>query len=269
MKNLIRKNCLLALALMVGAASVSARADEKAPVTSRSNLRIALYADEGSKKGGDAVETCLLKGSLNLYKCTRVTAEEIRNGVLKDFDVIVCGGGSGSKIGNTLEEEGREQIRSFIRNGGGYIGICAGAYLATSDYTWSLHVLNAKVIDRQHWARGGGKVILTMSEEGQKTLGTPAEVECRYNQGPLLGPDTKPDLPAYTPLATYKTEINKDNKAPPGIMIGTTAIARAEYGQGRVMAISPHPESTAGLDGIIRAAMNWVGKIENPVASAR
>ena len=40
-------------------------------------------------------------------------------------------------------------------------------------------------------------------------------------------------------------------------MRGTTAIASAAFGKGRVICISLHPESTNGLDGVIRRAVNW------------
>ena len=47
-------------------------------------------------------------------------------------------------------------------------------------------------------------------------------------------------------------------RAPSGVMIGTTAMARAMYGQGHVLLISPHPERSEGLDGVIRAAIAWI-----------
>ena len=48
--------------------------------------------------------------------------------------------------------DGRRAILDFIKNGGGYVGICAGVYLASSHYSWSLGILNAKVVDGEHWA---------------------------------------------------------------------------------------------------------------------
>lgn len=236
------------------------------PVAER-QLRVALYADEGSKTGGDNVEKCLAVEP-DGFVTRRVTAAEIRAGVLKDFDVFVAGGGRGSKTAEALQPEGREMVKKFVADGGGYVGICAGAYLASSDYPWSLHILNAKVLDRKHWNRGSGDVRLTMSEAGRKTLGVDSgEIECNYNQGPLLAPDEKPDLPAYVPLATFATEIAK-NGAPSGVMIGTTAIAKSTFGGGRVVAISPHPEKSMTHNEIIRRAIAWVGKADGQAVPA-
>ena len=38
---------------------------------------------------------------------------------------------------------------------------------------------------------------------------------------------------------------------------GKTAIAAGRFGDGRVLAISPHPERTAGLDSVVPAAVRW------------
>jgi glutamine amidotransferase-like uncharacterized protein len=175
-------------------------------------------------------------------------------------DVLIHPGGSGGKQGNNLAEAGRERVRAFVRRGGGYIGICAGAYLATCDYAWSLHILDAKVIDKQHWARGNDPVDVAISDEGRKLLEAPSGTcSILYFQGPLLAPASNPDLPDYETLGTYDGEVAK-NGAPKGVMKGTTAIACAPFGDGRVLCFSPHPEKTAGLEGFITRAINWVAK---------
>ena len=180
------------------------------------------------------------------FEVQRVDPASIRAGVLTNLNVLIMPGGSGSKQATNLETSGREAIQQFVKNGGGYVGVCAGAYLASSHYSWSLNLINAQVIDRQHWARGKGNVILTLTHLGEKALGHPeSEVEVYYGQGPLYGRGTNDTLPAYEELAIYKTEVAKENVpagVPMGVMLGTTAIARSEYGKGRVICFSPHPE---------------------------
>lgn len=204
------------------------------------------------------------------FQCQLITPKEIRQGKLQHFDVLIMPGGSGSKQGKNLEASGREKIREFVRNGGGYVSFCAGSYLATNDYDWSLGLLNAKVLDRKHWARGNGKVQLDLTAEGQKTLKhKDAEVTVYYHQGPLLAPGTDRSLPPYEPLATFKTEIAK-NGAPKGIMLGTTAIARSVFGKGRVVCFSPHPESKTGPNSFVVHAVRWSAEMtrtKNPAKS--
>ena len=60
-------------------------------------------------------------------KLTRITTEGILDGKLSEVDVLIHSGGSGSKQGNDLGEEGRKLVHQYIDQGGGFLGICAGA----------------------------------------------------------------------------------------------------------------------------------------------
>jgi glutamine amidotransferase-like uncharacterized protein len=216
-------------------------------------IRLALYEDAGASPNKLVP---LLEGVPTL-KVKRVTAEQIRNGALDEVDVLIHPGGSGGKQGNTLAEEGRKRVRAFVERGGGYVGICAGAYLATCDYAWSLHILDAKVIDKQHWARGNGPVEVSLSDSGKSLLAAPAQsCSILYFQGPLLAPAANPDLPDYQLLGTFESEVRKEG-VPGGVMKGTTAIAASTFGKGRVFCFSPHPEKTPGLEPMVTRAITW------------
>lgn len=231
-------------------------------------LRVAIYRDDGSPEAsGAAVENCLKVSPF--FKCKLVDAQAIRDGVLNDADVLVQPGGSGSGQAKALEKTGRDKIVEFVKDGGGYVGICGGAYLGTSYYSWSLHLLNAAVVDREHWARGKGMVKLQLTPAGKDLFAEKIDViDCLYHQGPLLAPDDKPDLPAFEPLAVFQTEIAL-NGAPKGVMIGTTAMARGMFAKGHVILISPHPEKTDGLDDIVRRAVDWSGNQPPATADAQ
>jgi glutamine amidotransferase-like uncharacterized protein len=231
-------------------------------------IHVAIYQDGGTPDLSAQVVDNALKISPS-FVTKRVDADDIRNGALDGMDLLIQPGGSGSAQARTLKPEGCEKIKAFVKNGGGYVGICAGSYLASSYYPWSLHLLNADVVDSKHWARGRGNVQLKLSDTGKTMLDLSAdEVECMYHQGPLLAPGHEKGLEPYEPVATFATEVAK-NGAPPGIMLGTTAIARGIYGKGHVVAISPHPEKTDGLDNIVRRVAEWaatgeVGNVHAP-----
>lgn len=229
------------------------------------SIWVAVYDHSGGTARGPKALASILTESAG-FKCITIRPEEIREGRLAAFDVLIMPGGSGSKQAAMLGEEGREIIREFVRGGKGYVGICAGSYLASSDYEWSLHLLNAKVFDRAHWARGTGQVKLTLSAAGQSLLRhEEPEVDVYYGQGPLLVPDDKPELPAFEVLASYASEIAKKG-APTGVMVGTTAIARAPYGDGRVLCYSPHCEVSSGPRHMIVAGILWASGKQAPVA---
>lgn len=217
-------------------------------------IRVGVYQDIGSGRSlVDLLETLKKFDNVTVQK---LMAADIQAGALADIDVLIHPGGSGGKQGRNLGEAGREKIRRFLHDGGGFIGICAGAYLASADYSWSLDILDAKVIDRKHWARGTGTVVIGLSEEGFLRSDR-QELKIFYGQGPLLAPGNKLDIEDYHAVATFKTEIAK-NGAPKGVMVGTTAIAQGKFGQGRVVCFSPHPEMTEGLDDLVRQAIEHV-----------
>jgi glutamine amidotransferase-like uncharacterized protein len=227
-------------------------------------LRVVIYDDGGAPdRSFEFVDKNLKMGNPKDYSIRKIKGEDVRSGILDSADVVVFPGGSGSAQAKSLEPTGREKVREFVKNGGGYMGICGGSYLATSYYPWSLNIVNAAVVDRKHWARGRATLRLDFTPLGKQVLGVPTDsVQCLYHQGPLLAPDTKTDLPAYEPLSTFGTEV-AENGAPKGVMIGTNAMVRAVFGKGHVILISPHPEQTDGLDYIIRDAVKWISEPES------
>lgn len=252
MKRILLLTGVLAVALRLLAADESARP-----------IRVAVYQGPGAGPSRNNLITVLdaAKGAGSL-QVSPVTPAAIREGKLKDFDVLIHPGGSGGGQGRALEAPGREAVREFVRKGGGFIGICAGAYLATDDYEWSLGLIEARVIDRKHWARGNGTVKVELSPAAKDFFGAGADpISIHYAQGPLLGRREwdNPGAPEYESLGLYRTEIAKKG-APEGIMAGTSAIVRTAFEQGRVFVFSPHPEMTEGLGFMVERAVNWVAR---------
>jgi putative intracellular protease/amidase len=227
-------------------------------------LRVALYADEGA--GDRGIETVEAQLKEQGHEVIRVKGSEIAEGILSpEFDAVVFTGGSGSRQGNTLGEEGRENVRQFVSEGGGYVGICAGAYLACTGFSWGVGVLDARTVSPR-WRRGRGMIEVEVTPAGEEVSGIPAGTHLiRYANGPILTPHGRDDIPPFETVAFFRTEV-AENDTPVGIMIGAPAIARGEFGKGRVVVTSPHPESTDGLDGTFApAAVRWAsaGRVGN------
>lgn len=249
----------IAAAIVFQIAIPAARAGD---AKSEPSIRVAIYVDSGAGRSRNQLIRALKK--YPKFQVQTVKSADIIDGSLKEYDVIIHPGGSGGKQGRKLGKEGRKAVREFVRRGGGYVGFCAGAYLATNDYSWSLNILDAKVIDKKHWARGYGKVQLRMTAAGKRILGVKTDdVEIYYHQGPLLAPNHDPKTPDYQPLARFETEVKKKG-VPGGVMKGKTAIASGRFGSGRVFCFSPHPEKTKGLERFVERAVAWAARKENP-----
>lgn len=238
-----------------------------APITvlaDEAPVRVGVFQGSGVGPSVNKLIDALNASKGRTFQIVRLTAKDVQEGKLSNVDVMIHPGGSGGKQGRALGKNGREAVRKFVREGGGYLGVCAGAYLATNDYSWSLNLIDAKVVDRRHWARGKGKVELRLSPKGAEFFGQKKrELSIYYAQGPLLGRREwdDPKVPDYESLAIFMTEIAK-NGAPQGVMARTSAAVRCEHGKGRVFCYSPHPELTDGLHHLIPLAVNWLSKRE-------
>jgi type 1 glutamine amidotransferase len=225
-------------------------------------VKVALYQDEGAPESGvENVMNCLKQ--VPGATMTVLNGEKMGSTDLKAFDVVVFSGGSGSAQSKTIGEAGRNNVREYVRNGGGYVGICAGAYLACSNFTWGLGILNASTVSSK-WARGRGFMDVELVGPGSKLYGEiPGTFKIRYANGPIIKPAEVADLPAYTPIALFRSEI-AENGTPAGIMVNSPAQAISTFGKGRVFISSPHAENTPGLEYVIPRAVLWASGVGEP-----
>ena len=233
----------------------------------KENFRVALYDAGGVGGNGPRNVDHVLAGHAVVR---RVGAADVRDGVLKQFHLAVFPGGSGSKQANALAPVGRKAVQDFVRNGGGFAGICAGSYLAASNYEWSLGLSNHKTfcksVDipevgrKSMWYRGPSATVrMELTDAGRKVLGDKnGEFDVRYHNGPIMSPMGKEGLGDFRALAHFRSEVSR-YEPQKGTMVGTPAIIAGEYGKGRVLCISPHPESSPALHALVRRGLFWAG----------
>lgn len=266
-------HCLMRELGMVGDGGV----DVMTGTDDSSRIRVALYDADGTSDRAVRNLDRVLQ-SQSPFVLHHVGAADLLTRTLSQFDAVIFPGGSGSKEAAAIGQQGRRAVRNFVESGGGYVGICAGAYLATAKYDWSLALVNANTFTgkrdipgvgvKSMWFRGSGNVDMELTDEGRRVLGAvPSPVQVRYVNGPILSPADKGDLPEYLPLATFVTEISK-YEPQKGTMVDTPAIVAAQFGRGRAIAISPHPEATPGLESLVRRAVAWAAGKLNAVCES-
>ena len=190
-----------------------------------------------------------------------IGVDEIKPDVLEQFDVLVFPGGSASKQAKALGADRRQSIRDYVASGGGYVGICAGAYLCSSHYEWSLYLINTRVYNemvdiegvgrKSMWYRGKATdVKVEFTNEGEVLLGKSGTHSVRYQNGPIISPAKNHRLGDYRVLAHFRSE-NYRYDQQKGTMIDTAAIVYAHYGDGIVFSVSPHFESTPAMESLI------------------
>lgn len=228
-----------------------------APPPAAAPLKIAIY--EGPGSGDKGVATVSLRArQLPGATVTPLSPQEVGSRDLSAFDIIVFSGGSGSAQARAIGEAGRNNVRHFVEQGGGYLGICAGAYLACAGFDWGLGILNARTVSNK-WQRGRGMMRIQLTDEGRALFGDVRDpFTIRYANGPIIKPLGRSDLPAYRVAAAFRTEI-ANNGTPVGVMIDSPAAVLAEFGRGRVLTLSPHSEDTPGLENFVPRALVWLG----------
>jgi hypothetical protein len=214
-------------------------------------VRVALFDNETSGSNpGQILPRLFPSDSEGVLKV--VTSADIRAGTLDGFDVIVFPGGSGKQQAAAIQDQGYQAVREFVRRGGGYLGICAGSWLATCKPSGTLALVNAKANGSIEF----GWVKMELTEVGQSILGQFAGLPvAEYGGGPIFSPAHERDLPDYVPLAFYRTEASQSSVPTKRVLTDTPAIVAARFGKGRVLLFSVHPEGVRQLDSLLKRAV--------------
>jgi len=227
-----------------------------------SRTTFALYDAEGIDAPGPPRVERIVNGLGENAALLHVCGEDVRDGILADDSIksTVFPGGSGTGIANGLADSGREQLTAFIERGGGYLGICAGAYLATPRGNVFLSIVGTNYA--MPWQKGIGQVEVELSEEGQTILGEEfATFQTLYENGPVLvhedGLVPEGDFADVEVWAWFRSAVTNPNGEPSSEMIDTPAIVASTHGNGRVLIISPHPETREELDPMMQRAVQW------------
>jgi glutamine amidotransferase-like uncharacterized protein len=186
---------------------------------------VCIYAGAGAVLAKD-VEVALDKLALPYRE---VGQQDIKGGGLGDCSLLIVPGGYTAKYVDVLGEEGFEQIREFVAGGGGYIGICAGAYIAARNVEVPGRPPGLGIIEIRNERKAGRglRTITIVKSEHSVVRGSEGKVDIWYQNGPMMKAGEGVET-----LAIYEEE--------------AAAIVCANYGQGRVVIFSPHPDGSLG-----------------------
>ena len=220
-------------------------------------LKVGVYADKGPG-GIGAVEWFRLVDESPEMELHLLDGAAVRAGALDGLDLLVMPGGSSVEEFKTLGTNGVERMRAFVRNGGGYVGTCAGCCLLMDGPKNRARMMP--------WNSSGSEghtmfPTINLNAKGAKALGLKEGPHVmRYHGGPFLQPTTNVIADAHMEIwgtfdaeATFKGRINQKKK-----MYGSGAVVGGTYGKGRVFVTSAHPEYFNGTLYIIEAALKYV-----------
>lgn len=145
------------------------------------------------------------------------TPEQIA-ALFQDAAIWVQPGGKSTKAYEAITPTLREALIAFVKNGGGYVGFCAGAFI-TTDEIGTTGKKGFGIFPGRTAPLGTGSHFETVNWEG-KTRGI------YFEGGPYM---------YNMPPSVEVTAVYDDGK--------TIASARTTFGNGRVYITGPHPEA--------------------------
>ncbi|QOV91158.1 BPL-N domain-containing protein [Humisphaera borealis] len=171
-------------------------------------------------------------------RCRLLDHSDLSPGGLQGLRAVIFPGGWAPLQRDVNSPAAWTEIRRFVADGGRYIGVCAGAYLASTSVTWYgqsyRYPLNLFDGNADGPLRGlspyptPGGVRLSVTEAGrERGLAALGEADVYYNGGScFVGRGTGEN--AMTTLATYPD--------------GSAAVITQRLGQGEIVLIGAHPE---------------------------
>jgi glutamine amidotransferase-like uncharacterized protein len=243
----------------------------------RRTVRAAVLSDRGAH-GGEFLLSANCVACRSDVMWQPITGAEVRAGRLRDFDLLVVPGGRASEQADMLERAGRESIREYVKSGGGYLGICAGAFLGSATFDSWLSIVNAQSTVGTHYVpgagykmwldRGIGDVQVDLSDAGLTLFGSGGRTfRAAYSGGPVFAPGGRTDLGDYLSLAYYKSEIHS-YRFQEGTMAYTPCIIAAPYGKGKVILTGSHFEGNAQAKLLVEVVLRAAARRAEGTASA-
>jgi hypothetical protein len=239
-------------------------------------VRIAIYGGGGAPYNHAAVY-----GELG-FDVDFVFPKDILAGALADYDMLAVPGGGGRAMMGQLEplgEAGCQAIADFVRDGGLYLGCCAGAYDASlvapsfievCPQQKRMQMVNAAVWNNgDEWlgiqSPGVGVLRARIAAEHPVTFGMPEEIAITHYNGPLyrMEPGAVADASdavgllsvtgtesAFTPAERFLGDDTAGNDllVRRAVSIGAFNAVVGGFGKGRVVLFGSHPEMGLSLD---------------------
>lgn len=203
------------------------------PLLAEAKAPLALvYKGKGVCWKGCAESAAYMASSAG-YRVRYVREDEDGDEIFREAALWIQPGGRAVEQAAAMHDALKENIKRFVARGGGYVGFCAGAFLASEYFGWE-----EKTGERVE-VRGLGMLPLkSRFYYRQKT--TAAVLPVRLSDGRLehfyweLGPfmDARQAAPGVDFLAFY-----------PDAEGYFAAAARGSYGSGRVIVAAFHPEA--------------------------
>ena len=249
----MKKNCLLLLvgalltaSFLTGCCNTKSCADSTAATAQPvKKVRTGYFIGDGCNGSGVYywAQMLHLAPALDL---TLLDAKDIQNGKLDNLDLLVIPGGSSASQYKDITEKGGDKIREFVKKGGSYVGICAGFHCTLNKPD------RFRLMPYTYRNGAGGyraKVAIDINERGAKLMDIkPGRYWVSYSRGPISTEVKEWEHGKAETLGIYRSTVNNIGRN--SDFLNAPAVIYGNYGKGKVIATSFHPEMHRWNDSI-------------------
>jgi hypothetical protein len=207
-----------------------------APPASGGVAPVLLFNGKGTSPNDvEAVETILNSNHLSYSTMNSSQLNQMSESQIREYRLLIVPGGNFVDIGNSLTPGATANVRTAVRNGLNYLGICAGAFLAgNSPYNGLNLTSGARFGFYAAENRGIRKTAVAIAAAGAPTLdqywedgpqlegwgavvakypdGTPAVVEGAFGSGWVILSGVHPEAPeSWRRGMAFATPASEDN----------------------------------------------------------
>ena len=223
------------------------------------SLRVGVFMGRGARSIG-AYQWLALTTMTRGVKAVPIDGAAVRAGVLDKIDVVVMPGGRSVQEAASLEKDGREKLKAFIRRGGGYVGTCAGCCLVMQETKGHPNMLG--IVPFTFGKNGGfshADLLIRFNKRATELAGIPAKTpRIRFSEGPAPVPAAPVEGANIETVATFASDINSEGMAPKASLVGHPAAIAGTYGEGRLFVMTVHPEMDVEDHPVIQGMFRYV-----------
>lgn len=226
------------------------------------SVLVGLYIDDAIWSNCKT-STELMLNQMNIpYR--KINPDSICQGKLAHYSMLLMPGGRFDAVGQNLGAEGISMIKTYVNSGGGYFGICGGAYFASAQCIWRGWSGEPR-INFQYSALGlfNGTADGPIEDFAPSYRDVSCHVKIVDKTHPIIRelPDTIIYVYDHGPMFITENEsratvLGRSEKGDKMLLVAT------QYGQGRVFLTSGHPEFDGSKKSwiLVESVVQWCSK---------
>jgi glutamine amidotransferase-like uncharacterized protein len=181
------------------------------------------------------------------------------------LDLLIIPGGDSFQERLGMSDQSIDDMVKWLKAGGKVVAVCAGFHLIAGGHDWSLDLLPVAALN-SNINKAASDPTRRLTEEivyidfsvtdfGKKVLGTDEDIiNLYFHGGPII---TEKENNNFKVILKFAEEVPHQLQVP-NFTKNAIAATYSEYGNGKIISISPHFEKTKKYRGLLANAIKYL-----------